>query len=101
MHTKEGRRAPRTKHDSVVEIYDDGGHLIIGIGRLVNYSNVGICFTSSKALKLGQRVHARVRLLKEGALEISSRVVWQKKRSAGYQYGIEFDSIQKIRPVIV
>jgi len=97
----EKRRAPRTKHDSVLEIYDDSGHLIIGIGRLVNFSNVGICFSSSKVLTKGQKLTARVRLLKEGALEASARVVWAEKKSNANFYGIAFDSIQKIQPTVV
>jgi hypothetical protein len=101
MKYSEKRRAPRAKHDSVLEIYDAEGHLIIGIGRLVNFSNVGICFSSSKVLAKGQRVTARVRLLKEGTLEVSARVVWVEKKLQALFYGIEFDSIQKIKPTVV
>ncbi len=97
----EKRRAPRARHDSVVEIFDSEGHLIIGIGRLVNFSNVGICFSSTKVLEKGKPLVARVRLLKEGALEVSARVVWVKKKPNSMCYGIEFDSIQKIQPTIV
>ena len=101
MVNKENRRAPRTGHDSVLEIYDAEGDLIIGIGRLVNFSNVGVCFTSTKLLTKGQKLCARIRLLKEGALEASARVVWVKKRPNSMVYGIEFDSIQKIQPSVV
>ena len=97
----EKRRAPRANHDSVVEIYDSEGHLIIGIGRLVNFSNVGICFTSSKVLEKGKKLFARIRLLKEGVLEVSARVVWVTKKPNSMLYGIEFDSIQKIQPTVV
>ena len=97
----EKRRAPRAHHDSAIEIYDSEGHLIIGIGRLVNFSNVGICFSSTKILEKGKKLVARVRLLKEGALELSARVVWVKKRPTSMLYGIEFDSIQKIQPSVV
>jgi hypothetical protein len=67
MSFHEKRRAPRASHDSVLEIYDAEGHLIIGIGRLVNFSNAGICFSSTKVLEKGQKLTARVRLLKEGS----------------------------------
>ena len=98
---QEKRRSPRASHDSVLEIYDADGHLIIGIGRLMNFSNVGICFSSSKVLEIGQQVIARMRLLKEGALEASARVVWIKKKPNTLLYGVEFDSIQKIQPSVV
>ena len=101
MKFSEKRRAPRAKHDSVLEIYDAEGHLIIGIGRLVNFSNVGICFSSTKVLNKGQKLSARVRLLKEGMIEVTARVVWVEKKSNSLLYGIEFDSIQKIQPAVV
>jgi hypothetical protein len=101
MGTKENRRAPRSRHDSVLEIFDTGGNLIIGIGRLINFSNVGVCFSSTKVLTKGQKVHARLRLVKEGALEVSARVVWTEKKSNMMFYGLEFDSIQKIEPSVV
>ena len=101
MKENEKRRAPRANHDSVLEIFDTGGNLIIGIGRLINFSNVGVCFSSTKVLTKGQKVHARLRLVKEGALEVSARVVWTEKKSNMMFYGLEFDSIQKIEPSVV
>jgi hypothetical protein len=101
MSASEKRRAPRARHDSVIELYDADGHLIIGIGRLVNFSNVGICFSSTKVLTKGQKLHARLRLLKEGALEVSARVVWVDKKPGSMFYGLEFDSVQKIQPAVV
>jgi len=101
MKYSEKRRAPRAKHDSVLEIYDADGHLIIGIGRLVNFSNVGICFSSTKVLNKGQKLTARVRLLKEGTIEVTARVVWVEKKSNSFLYGIEFDSIQKNAAIAV
>ena len=101
MRPNEKRRAPRSPHDSILELYDADGHLIIGIGRLVNFSNAGVCFSSTKVLVKGQKLTARVRLLKEGALEVSARVVWVEKKLSAIFYGIEFDTIQKIQPAIV
>ncbi len=101
MEPREMRRSPRAKHDSVVEIFDAEGHLIIGIGRMINFSNVGICFSSTQVLKKGQRLHARIRLLREGALETSAHIVWVKKRPAFMLYGIAFDTIQKIQTSVI
>ncbi len=101
MSENEKRRSPRASHDSVLEIYDSDGHLIIGIGRLVNFSNVGVCFSTTKVLAKEQKVVARIRLLKEGALEVSARVVWLKKKPNSMLYGIEFDTVQKIQPTVL
>jgi hypothetical protein len=98
MASKEKRRAPRSRHDSVLEIYDHEGRFITGIGRLVNFSTVGVCFSSTKTLTKGERLRARVRLLKEGSLEVSAHVVWSKKKPNTILYGLAFDSVQKIRP---
>lgn len=98
MNPQDKRRAVRSKHDSVIEIYDTEGRFIKGTGRLVNFSKVGICFSSTHPLALGEPLRARLRLLREGALEISARVVWTKKRPAGMLYGLAFDAVQTIRP---
>ena len=93
----EKRRAARSKHDSVLEIFDQEGHFIVGVGRLVDFSNVGVCFSSAKMLLKGDRLRARLRLLNAGALEVSARVVWVKKKLNTKLYGLEFDSVQKLR----
>jgi hypothetical protein len=98
MSTKENRRAARSKHDSVLEIFDQDGNLIVGIGKLINFSNVGVCFSSTKLLAKGEKLRARLRLLKEGTLEVSAHIVWTKKSPNFRLYGLEFDSVQKLRP---
>jgi len=95
--SQDHRRAVRTKHDSVLEIYDMEGHLIVGIGRLIDVSNAGVCFCSTKVLVKGERLRARLRLLKEGALEVLAQVVWVKKKPNTKVYGVKFDSIQKLQ----
>jgi len=98
MTPKDQRRAPRTRHDSVLEIYDESGHFITGIGRLVNFSKVGVCFSTAKPLVVGEKLRARLRLLNEGTLEVAARVVWARKKPHALLYGLAFDMVQKIRP---
>ncbi len=93
--TKEARRAPRSKHDSVLEIYDANGHFIEGVGRLVNFSNVGICFSSTKDLAKGARLRTKIRLLREGMMEIAAHIVRVEKKLHTNLYGVEFDDVQK------
>ena len=98
MNPQDKRRAPRRKHDSVLELYDEEGHFITGTGRLVNYSKVGVCFSTTKALKIGERLRARLRLLGEGSLEVSACVVWARKNPNTVLYGLAFDAVELIRP---
>jgi hypothetical protein len=96
MNPKDKRRAPRHKHDSVLELFDREGHFITGTGRLVNFSKVGICFSTTKILKMGEPLHARLRLLSEGMLEVSAKVVWIRKQPNTILYGLAFDAVQQI-----
>jgi hypothetical protein len=97
MNPKDKRRAPRSRQDSVLEIYDSDGHFIMGTGRLVNFSKVGVCISSTKALRLGETLRARLRLLGEGTLEASARVVWVRKKPQAMLYGLAFESVQALR----
>src|SRR5262245_34322263 len=91
------RRSPRSKHDSVLELFDTSGHLIIGIGKLVDISDTGACFSARQVLDKDQPLRARIRLLKKGILIASARIVWSRKKVNTYHYGIEFKSIHPTR----
>jgi len=93
---KEGRRAPRHRHNSVVEIYDDSGNFIADVARLVDFSNVGACFSSPKPFLVNTRLRLRLRLLREGRLYVSGRIVWAKKRANTVLYGIEFEKVHEV-----
>lgn len=96
MGTPENRRAPRAKHDSVLEIFDESGHLITAVGRLVNFSSVGACFSTTKVLDKGEWFRVRLRLLKEGKMEARARVVWSRRKTNAILYGIEFEKVKRI-----
>ncbi|OGS47042.1 MAG: hypothetical protein A3J79_06790 [Elusimicrobia bacterium RIFOXYB2_FULL_62_6] len=91
------RRAPRHRHDSVLEIRDDSGRLIVGVGKLVDFSMVGACFATTRHFDIGERINARLRLLQEGVLDITAHIVWTRKRENAVLYGIDFDVIKKAR----
>ena len=97
MNPKDKRRAARRKQDAVLELYDVDGHFITGTGHLVDYSDVGIRFSSTKKLAPGEAVCARLRLINEKALEVSARVVWIREKPNMTLYGLAFDAVQKIR----
>ena len=89
MKTKDKRKAPRSRHDSVLEIYDDSGQLLSAVGKLVNVSRVGFCFSSTTPFSAGQKIKARIRLLKEGAMDTTGQVVWSRKKTNYVLYGVK------------
>lgn len=97
MSNPEKRRAPRHKHDSVLEIRDDSGRLMVGIGKLKDFSMVGACFSTTKYFENGERINARLRLLREGVLDITAHIVWSRREENAVLYGMDFDVIKKVR----
>ncbi len=91
----EKRRSPRKRHDSVMEIFDESGHLITGIGRLVDVSATGACFSTTRILEVNHPFRVRLRLLMEGPLEMSAHIVWSRKKNNTILYGIAFDPLHK------
>jgi len=96
MADKENRRAPRRNHNSVVEIYDEEGRAIAEVAHLVDFSEVGACFSTPKLFTLHQRLRLRLRLLREGRLYIWARVVRVQKKANTNLYGIEFDTVHEV-----
>ncbi len=92
--SKENRRAPRKKHNSVLELLDPKTHRIQSITRLVDVSTVGLCFSSPHEYKVGVKLSGRLRLLKEGVLVIQGHVVWVRRASNVYLCGLAFDSVR-------
>jgi hypothetical protein len=96
MADKDNRRALRRRHNSVVEIYDDLGNSIAETGRLVDFSNVGACFSCQREFTVNTQLRLRLRLLREGRLYIRGRIVWVKKRTNTILYGIEFVNVHEV-----
>lgn len=94
---EEKRKSRRVKHDSVMEIYDGAGKLVSAVLRLVDLSNDGVCFTSTQALPRGARIQARLRLLSEGVLYISGRILWTRTKGNATRYGVRFDAVGRAR----
>ena len=92
----EQRRYPRESHDSVLELLDEAGRRLEGISRLVDYSTVGLQFSSSLNFARGARIRARLRLMKQGRLEVTGNVVWLKKKGNATLYGVAFDSLRPL-----
>lgn len=96
MTENDKRRAPRHTHNSVVEIYDDSGEMIAEVGRLVDFSDVGACFSTPKIFPVNKKLRLRLRLLREGRLYIQAHIVWTKKKANTNLYGIEFEKVYDV-----
>jgi hypothetical protein len=94
---REARRSPRYPHDSVLELIDETGALMTGVETLVDVSSVGASFTTTRPFKRGASIHARLRLLGVGVLEITGRIVRMKEKSNTTLYAVEFDSVKQLR----
>jgi hypothetical protein len=91
---KESRRAPRTPHDSVLELHDENGRLMEGTLKLFDVSASGASFSTTKKFAKGARIRGRMRLLGKGAVEITGRIVRFKERENSTLYAVEFDAIE-------
>lgn len=96
--TKEARRASRHPHDSLLEILGDADSIPEGVARLVDISSLGVSFTTTRVFAKGARIHARLRLMDAGVLEITGTVVRVKEKSNFTLYGVRFDSVRGNRP---
>ena len=91
MAAMEKRRASRVKHDSVLEIYDGEGRLVVDAVRLVDLSTEGARFSSTEQFPVGARIRGCLRSLKEGILSVSGRIVWTQTKANARLYGLKFD----------
>jgi hypothetical protein len=94
MQSKDNRRSKRQRHNSVLEVYEESGNLIVWTARLVDFSTGGAAFSTTKLLDTGTHIRARIRIIGKGVMEISGKVVWGRKKTNANLYGIKFDSIK-------
>lgn len=88
---KERRKEPRANSNLPLDIYDPKGRMVVGEGRFTNLSTIGGLMVSRKPLKT--RTAIRLHLVPAGkpALELIGKVVWAKKKTAEFEYGIRFN----------
>lgn len=97
MDGKEKRRAPRSKHDSVIEIFNVEGKVACEC-RLIDFSQAGASFFSGVPIVMPDRFRVRLRFLDKGVLEAEARVAWTRRQKNATRYGIVFDSLKQIPP---
>ncbi|MDO8806007.1 MAG: PilZ domain-containing protein [Elusimicrobiota bacterium] len=97
MNEKDKRRAPRNKHDSVIEIFNVEGK-VAATGRLVDFSTAGASFTVGDPVVMPEKFRARLRFLDKGVIEVEARVVRTIREKNATHYGIKFDSLKTVHP---
>ena len=97
MNGKDKRRAPRNRHNSVIEIFDVEGK-VAASGRLIDFSTVGASFSVGDPVVMPDKFRARLRFLDKGVLEAGARVVWTRRERNTTLYGIVFDSLNRVHP---
>ncbi len=97
MTGKDQRRAPRHKHDSVIEIFDVEGK-VAATGRLKDFSSVGASFIVGDPVVMPDKFRARLRFLDKGVIEVEARVVRIIREKNSIHYGIKFDTCKTVYP---
>src|ERR1700687_1588161 len=89
---KERRKVPRSSSGLPLDIYDPKGKMIVGEGRFTDLSTIGGRMVSRKPLKARSAILLHVVPSGKAALELPAKVVWARKKTAGYEYGIRFST---------
>ena len=89
---KERRKAFRLKSNLPLDIYDTKGKVVVGEGHFVDLSTLGGRMVSLKPLKTRSAVRLHVIPSGKPALELSGQVVWARKKTPGFEYGIRFSA---------
>jgi hypothetical protein len=89
---KDRRKALRTTANLPLDIYDPKGQMVVGEGRFINLSTSGGLMVSRKPLKARAAVRLHVVPSGKSALEIIGKVIWARKKTAEFEYGIRFSA---------
>ena len=89
---KERRKTPRAISNLPLDIYDPEGRMVVGEGRFTDFSILGARMVSRKPLKARSAVRLHVVPSGKSALEIIGRVIWTRKKTSEFEYGIRFST---------
>ncbi len=95
-YMKERRKALRISSNLPLDIYDAKGRMVVGEGRFINLSTSGGLMISQKTLKARAAVRLHVVPSGKSALELIGKVVWARKKTAEFEYGIRFNADTQI-----
>ncbi len=95
---KERRRAPRSPSTVPLDICDAKGHAVVGEGHCIDMSVLGVRISSKKLLKPKSAVVLYLTPADKPVLELAGRVVWSRKTTNKFQYGVRFTG-KPLRPL--
>jgi len=93
MSRKERRRSVRTVSNVPIDLYDRKGQMIIGEGRFINISLSGSMLESRQELPLHKSIRLQLQSPAKAPMDFTGRIVWRKKNSFQFTYGVRFDPI--------
>ena len=89
---KDRRRARRSESNLPLDIYDTQGKVVVGEGRFINLSTLGGRMLSRKPLRARSAIRLHVIPSGKPALELIGQVVWARKKTTEFEYGIRFNA---------
>ncbi len=92
MSETDRRSVPRTPSSVPLDLTDPAGQVVIGEARFVNLSTKGASIESAKRFPVNEVIHLQVQSAGRSPLELSGRVIWVRKVSAGFVHGIQFET---------
>src|SRR5258708_9233171 len=87
---KERRKAFRATSNLPLDIYDPKGKMVVGEGRFTDLSTIGGRMLSRKLLKARSAIRLHVVPSGKSALELIGKVIWTRKKTVEFEYGIRF-----------
>jgi hypothetical protein len=91
---KERRKAIRSTSNLPLDIYDPKGKMVVGEGRFTDLSTIGGRMVSRKPLKARSAIRLHLVPSGKSALELIGKVIWARKKTAEFEYGIRFSTPQ-------
>ena len=87
---KERRKTPRANSNLPLDIYDPKEQMVVGEGRFTDFSMLGGRLVSRKPLRVRSVIRLHVVPSGKSALELIGKVIWARKKTAEFEYGIRF-----------
>jgi hypothetical protein len=88
--SKDRRRAPRTVSTVPFDIYDAKGRGVVGEGHFLDLSTSGGRMVTRKILKSNATIRLHVAPNGKPSLQLTGKVIWVRKKSKSYEYGVHF-----------
>lgn len=87
---KERRRVPRNASSLPLDIYDAKGRAVLAEGQCVDLSTQGARLISRKPFKRNSEIRLQLVPSDKPVLDIMGQVIWSRKVSPGFEYGVRF-----------